>query len=173
MSDVVIRPLERGDGPALTFVFGRLSERSRQQRFLVAKRRLSDSDLARLTAVDHWHHEALIAFSPRPRAPIAVARYVRADEFDVGEIAVTVVDAWQRRGVGAALTDALAERAVRAGIRRFRATLLRGNGGALALVRRIGPPTTVAGHGEVVELVLPIQSSTASRNSHPAVALPA
>jgi acetyltransferase len=155
MADLVIRPLQPGDGPVLTFVFRRLSEQSRYQRFLTAKRRLSDAELARLTAVDHWHHEALIAFSPLPRAPIAVARYVRADAFDVGELAVTVVDAWQRRGVGVALTEALGERAARAGIRRFRATLLRGNRGALALVRRLGPPTTLAAYGDVVELTGP------------------
>jgi GNAT superfamily N-acetyltransferase len=139
----------------LAFVFQRMGEQSRYQRFLVAKRRLSEADLARLTAVDHWHHEALVAFSPVPRAPIAVARYVRAGDFDVGELAVAVVDDWQRRGVGGALTAALGERAARAGIRRFRATVPRGNRGALALVSRLGPPATTAGYGDVVELTGP------------------
>jgi acetyltransferase len=155
MRDLLIRPLERGDGPALAFVFARLGEESRYRRFLAAKRALSEADLARLTAVDHWHHEALIAFSPVPRAPIAVARYVRAGDFDLGELAVAVADDWQRRGIGGALTAALGDRAARAGIRRFRATLQRGNRGALALVRRLGPPTTTAAYGDVVEVTGP------------------
>jgi hypothetical protein len=89
MVDLVVRPLERGDGPVLAFVFQRMGEQSRYQRFLVAKRRLREADLARLTAVDHWHHEALVAFSPVPRAPIAVARYVRAGDFDGDVVELT------------------------------------------------------------------------------------
>jgi RimJ/RimL family protein N-acetyltransferase len=131
--DVLIRPYTPLDRPALEFMFGRLSAESRYLRFFSAKRALTAADLARLTAVDHWHHEALLAFSPWPRAPIGVARYVRAELFDVAEIAVAVVDEWQRQGVGTALVAALRERAAAAGIRRFTYTLLPENRGARAL----------------------------------------
>ena len=51
--------------------------------------------------------------------PIGIARYVRAERFDVAEIAIEVVDAWQRRGVGRTLARELSRRATRAGIRCF------------------------------------------------------
>src|SRR4051812_5906827 len=119
---VLIRELPAGDRAALAFVFHRLGAQSRYQRFLRVRRELDPAELDRLAAVDHWHSEAVVAWSPVPRAPIGVARYVRAEDFDVAEVAVAVADDWQRRGVGAALMVALRERALRAGIHRFTAT---------------------------------------------------
>ena len=149
---VCIRPLEPRDGVVVAYVFRHLGESSRYQRFMSIKPELHPSELERLTAVDHWHVDAVVAWSPVPRAPIGVARYVRRDEFDVAEIAVEVVDGWQRRRVGEALVLALRERALRAGVRRFTASLLRSNRGALALARRLGPCTITGGHHEVMEI---------------------
>ncbi len=151
---ITIRELEPSDGRALAFTFGRLGERSRYQRYLTPKPSLSARELSLLVSVDHWHHEALIAYSPPPRAPIGIARYVRLDEFDAAEVAIEVVDAWQRRGVGTALLSALQERALRAGIRHFSALLLRDNIGAGALVRHIGPIESRAAAGSLIELML-------------------
>jgi RimJ/RimL family protein N-acetyltransferase len=140
----------------VAFTFGHLSQRSRYQRFFMAKMELTPRELAWLVDVDHWHHEALIAYSPPPRAPIGIARYVRLDAFDLAEVAIEVVDGWQRRGVGTALMAALYERALRAGIRRVTMTMLRENQGARALARKLGPPsqpaTVVAAAGSLVEL---------------------
>jgi acetyltransferase len=150
--DVWIRELESRDRVVLAYVFRHLGEASRYQRYLSIKPELHPSELDRLTTVDHWHSDALIAWSPIPRAPIGIARYVRTDEFDVAEIAVEVVDDWQRRRVGEALMLALRERAMRAGVRRFRASLLSSNRGALALARRLGPCTVTDGRHEVMEI---------------------
>lgn len=149
---LLIRELTAADRVALALIFRRLGERSRYQRFLGIKTELGAPELDHLTDVDHWHREAVIAWSPVPRAPIGVARYVRCDEFDLAELAITVVDDWQRRGVGGELLLALRERALRAGIHRFAATMLRSNRGALALARRLGPDAAVRTHGGVVEL---------------------
>ena len=119
MSSITIRELAAFDRRAVAFAFGRLSERSRYQRYFSAKPALTPRELSSLVNIDHWHHEALIAFSPPPRAPIGIARYIRLDEFDTAELAIEVVDGWQRRGVGIALLVALMERARAAGIRRF------------------------------------------------------
>jgi acetyltransferase len=149
---LLIRELRAADRVALGLIFRRLGERSRYQRFLGIKRELGARELDHLTDVDHWHREAVIAWSPVPRAPIGVARYVRCEEFDLAELAITVVDDWQRRGVGGELSLALRERALRVGIHRFTATMLRSNRGALALARRLGPDAVVRTHGDVVEL---------------------
>jgi acetyltransferase len=156
MATITIRELLPSDHRALVFTFRHLSEQSRYQRYFTVKPELPSRDLARLVNVDHWHHEALIAFSPAPRAPIGIARYVRLEEFDVAEVAIEVVDGWQRHGVGSALMAALTQRAVRAGIRRFHMSMLRDNAGARALAKKLGPTTppaaVFAAAGNVVEL---------------------
>ena len=96
--------------------------------------------MSRLLDVDHWHHEALIAYSPPPRAPIGIARYIRLDDFDAAEVAIEVADGWQHQGVGIALLVALTERARSAGIRRFHMSMLRDNVAARALARKLSPP---------------------------------
>ena len=152
MPAVLIREVTRADRAALAFSYKRLGDGSRYQRFLAA--RTQNGELARLTGVDHWHHEALMAFSPLPRAPIGVAEYVRLEEFDAAEVAVAIVDRWQRQGVGHALIAALRARALGAGIRRFVASTLRGNKDALALARACGRCTVVASEHGVLQLVI-------------------
>lgn len=136
--DLLIRELTSADRAAVQFVFRRLGERSRLQRYLFAKRELCERDLEYVERLDHWHEEALIACSPLPRAPIGIARYVRQADFAAAEIAVEVVDDWQRCGVGSALGLALRKRAMHAGICRFVATVGPENAGARALASRLG-----------------------------------
>jgi RimJ/RimL family protein N-acetyltransferase len=151
-TDISISALTAADRAAVEFEFRRLGKQSRYQRFLAVKRELTPVELDRLTDVDHWHREALIARSTAPRAPIGIARYVRGDEFDAADIAIEIVDAWQRRGVGSALLLALRDRAIAAGVRRFTATVLSGNRGALALLRRLGPYRVTGIDGDVLEI---------------------
>ena len=152
MTPITIRELDASDQRKLAFTFGHLSDRSRYQRYLTAKPVLSARDLTLLMNVDHWHHDALIAVSPPPRAPIGIARYVRLDEFDTAEFAIEIVDGWQRRGVGTALMYALRDRAIRAGIHHFTVSMLRDNAGARALAAHLGPLEAAAAAGSLVEL---------------------
>ena len=70
-------------------------------------------------------------------APVGLARYV-ADPFPEAEVAVTVVDAWQGRGVGSLLLRRLAAHAVGAGLEALSASVLAANAPALALMRGLG-----------------------------------
>ena len=67
-----------------------------------------------------------------------------ADRRDEAEIAVTVEDAWQHRGVGSRLTARLARLAQERGYERFNATMLADNRAALGLVRKLSPEATVS-----------------------------
>lgn len=148
---ITIRELLPSDRPAVAFTFRHLGERSRYQRFLTTKPALAPRELDRLLDVDHWHHEALIAYSPSPRAPIGIGRYVRLDDdYEAAEIAIAVVDGWQCRRVGTALLDTLRERALLAGIRHFTASMLRDNAGARALAAHLGPARPLGGAGSNV-----------------------
>lgn len=156
-SDVVIRELTASDRAALAFMFRRLGARSRFQRFLGPGPVLDPAEVNRLTRADHWHHEALIAWSPVPRTPVGVTEYVRLDDFDVAEPAIAVVDGWQRHGIGRELLLALGARAVHAGIRRFAVTTLADNRGALTLARELGRCTVIRDGCAVVELLVELQ----------------
>jgi RimJ/RimL family protein N-acetyltransferase len=146
---VRIRPLAPADAPALLRGLEHLSPRSRYRRFLGAPR-IGPSELRYLTDVDHRDHEALGAADPATGEGIAVARYIREPGGDSAEIAVTVDDAWQGRGVGTALLLQLADRARAAGIRRFTGLVLAENAPMRALMAKLGAPASVnVGDGTV------------------------
>jgi len=100
-----LRAIRPSDKAALSDGFQQLSAQSRRQRFLSAKSALTEEDLRRLTECDGMEHYAIVATRPgkgrgRPGI-IGVARFSRLpQESGAAEIAVTVVDEWQRRGVG-------------------------------------------------------------------------
>ena len=82
-----------------------------------------------------------------------MARFVRiADEPEVAEAAVAVLDDSQRRGVGTALLEALSARAREEGITRFRATALHENRAILGLLEKLGPLTVTHSGGPEVEI---------------------
>ena len=138
--------------------FERLSRESIYQRFMAPVERLSPSQLRYLLDVDHSDHEALLAVDEDEGQAVAVARFVRSRDDDrVAEAAVTVVDHWQRMGLGKVLAGLLAERARELGIRRFEATLLSENRAVLGLLRSLGPTRTLSRDGSavVVEVDLP------------------
>jgi GNAT superfamily N-acetyltransferase len=106
-SAVLIRPVRGTDAALLADGFARLSERSRRFRFLGRKTTLTEADLRYFTNVDHHDHEALGALDHVRGGGVGIARYVRDRENPAAaEIAVTVVDDWQGRGLG---TELLAE----------------------------------------------------------------
>lgn len=133
---VGLRPLEPGESAAVLAVFAGLSQRSRELRFLGHKPALSDAEVWRLTAVDQRDHVALVASAPG-RRPIGIARFVcTPDDPACADVAVAVVDAWQRLGVGSMLLGALAHRAVEVGVGRFTLTVSTDNSAVLRLLHR-------------------------------------
>jgi RimJ/RimL family protein N-acetyltransferase len=138
-SEVLIRPIQGADAPALADGFARLSLRSRQMRFLTPKAELSAAELRYLTEIDHHDHEALGAVDHAVGNGVGVARYVRsAEDARSAEIAVTVVDEWQGRGLGTELVAQLSERALAEGIRRFTGLAAADNVAVARLARNIG-----------------------------------
>jgi RimJ/RimL family protein N-acetyltransferase len=138
-SEVLVRPVQRTDAPLLADGFARLSARSRRMRFLTVKKELSPAELRYFTEIDHHDHEALGAVDRADGRGVGVARYVRsADDSQAAEIAVTVVDEWQGRGLGTVLMAQLSERARGAGIRRFIALVAADNVAMAGLARTVG-----------------------------------
>jgi RimJ/RimL family protein N-acetyltransferase len=137
---VLIRPIRADDKRMLSDGLRRLSDDSAQRRFLTPKRSFSRAELRYLTEVDGRDHVALVAEYPAEpvRRLIAVARFVRlADDPEAAEVAITVADDWQRRGLGSRLSELLAEEARRLNIRRFTATMAADNVAAHRLMGRL------------------------------------
>ena len=154
---VGIRPIEPGDKDALLAAFHRLSEESRYRRFLAPMKNLSSSQLAYLTEVDHHDHEAMVAFDLAGGGLVGVGRWVREDDGERAEAAVTVADDWQGRGLGTALTRLLGGRAVEEGIRCFTALLLADNDDMRGLLEAVGHVEVTDREGEAIQVLVPLE----------------
>ncbi|MGH8859782.1 MAG: GNAT family N-acetyltransferase [Jatrophihabitantaceae bacterium] len=142
-----MRPVRPTDGPLLIDGFARLSPTSRRMRFLIGKNALSAKELRYLTDVDHRDHEALGALDEVTGRGVGVARYVReAKDPRSADVAITVVDPWQRRGLGSVLMARLARRALDEGISRFTALVAADNVAVLALLRRMDADVDLIGY---------------------------
>src|ERR1700728_3693912 len=142
--DVVrIRPVRPGDAPALARAYTNLGEQSRYRRFFTAMPKLPETTLKAAVDVDHVDHEALVAVPLRSTEIVGECLFIRLpDQPDTAEVGVTVVDAWQGRGLGSALLARLSDRAAEAGIEYFTAEVLAENRTMLALLSRLGQVET-------------------------------
>jgi RimJ/RimL family protein N-acetyltransferase len=136
---VRVRTLTPGDQNALRAAFRDLSPRSRYQRFLAPVTQLSDDLWRYLCSPDGRDHVALVAFTVHDGRAVGVARFFRLSiDRGVAEMAVTIADAMQRRGLGTLLLGALVDAARARGIRAFVAHALRSNLGVRRLMARHG-----------------------------------
>jgi GNAT superfamily N-acetyltransferase len=155
-SNVVIRPVGSADAPLLADGFARLSPESRRLRFLRRKDALTPAELRYFTDVDHHDHEALGALDHTGGRGVGIARYVRdTGDPHSAEIAVTVVDDWQGRGLGTELLAQLSGRARAEGIRRFTALVSADNRVVAALLRSASAEVVRREHG-TVEYEIPL-----------------
>jgi len=138
--DVVrIRQVRPGDAPALARAYANLGGQSRYRRFFTVMPELPEATLKAAVEVDHVDHEALVAVPLLSTEIVGECRFIRLpDQPGTAEVGVTVVDAWQGRGLGSALLARLSERAVEAGIEYFTAE----NRTVLALLPGLGQVET-------------------------------
>jgi GNAT superfamily N-acetyltransferase len=162
-AEVLMRPVRPEDKPLFVAGWSNLSDESVYRRFLQPRRGLSVDELAFFTEIDHVDHEAIGALDPATDQGVGVARYVRDRERPhVAEAAVTVIDAWQHRGLGGKLLRRLCARASENRIRIFSASLLATNDAMLTLFERLGQITVTRRDGPTLEIdvELPVEYST-------------
>lgn len=118
-SHVLIRPISPTDRTAERAFIEGLSARTRRFRFLGQIATPSESDLTRLTGVDHARDEAFVAVVAEDAHEriVGVSRYGTDMPGVRCECAVVVDDAWQGRGLGTLLMRHLIEVARSRGIR--------------------------------------------------------
>src|SRR5262249_10151700 len=137
---VLVRPIRPQDAGLLQAYLGQLTPATRRNRFLGALNELSPRELMRLVHMDCTGACALLAFAGtgQDAAMIGEAIAVIAPASGRGEIALSVMDAWQGRGVGALLMQAIECRARRSGARYLFGDVLRTNTAMKGLARRAG-----------------------------------
>ncbi len=103
---LTVRPVMPADRRLIEDGFSDLSERSRYLRFFSGSERLSPTKLRYLTNVDFKNHVALGIL--HESTPVAVGRWVRLADPGAADVALTVIDEYQGRGMGHILMELVA-----------------------------------------------------------------
>lgn len=139
-----IRPLTKSDRELHAAGYEKLSAQSKYDRFLSPVPTLSPQLLDRLVdGVDGVDHIAYYVFVDGQESPfpVAVGRIVRdPDHSDTADVAVTVQDEWQGRGIATALLRVLVARRPE-GVTRILTLVNEENEASLAMLKRLGPHT--------------------------------
>ena len=127
----------------------RISERSMYTRFFTSNRRLTEQQLDYLTHVDNQDHLGWLAWDASQwpwgetreslEDAIGGASFFRDPaEPEAAEVSVTIVDAWQRRGIGTLLLGLMCLLAERRGIKFFTAVMVQENSPVVQSMRLLG-----------------------------------
>jgi GNAT superfamily N-acetyltransferase len=137
---VRLRAVRADDKERLRLAFERLSPATINRRFFHPKKVLTTEELRMVTELDFRDHVSLAMTVGEQSGErfIAVARFVRvAAGADRAELALTVVDEYQRRGAGTLLLRQLVAVARRSGIREPVALVLDENRDMLELLQKL------------------------------------
>ncbi len=152
---LILRLVRPSDKTKVLLAFAQLSARSRYLRFFASKSELTDDELRFLTETDCINHFAIAALERLEDGSegqgVGVARFVReGEEPAAAEVAITVIDEWQHRGVGRILLERLVEAARERSIERFRFECLAENEDVQLLFEEVCERVEVVGEREVL-----------------------
>lgn len=119
-----------------------MSPESIRNRFLGSKRDFTEQELQYLTQLDGWNHYALgIEERGGARRGVAVVRIVRASHAEIeAEVAVTITDPFQRKGLGTFLMNLAMLAAVERKIQILSFTFLPQNEAIVKLIQKVATP---------------------------------
>lgn len=151
-SKVVARPVLPQDGPMLSEMFERASWATRFNRFHSPVNGLSLSRQRDMTEVDYEEHFALVLTVATSRGNLIIGegRYVVDNAVDrsCATFALSIVDDWQRRGLGMRTMRLLIQSARSAGVRWLHGDVLQDNKAMLKLMGRMDFSCTPNRHRE-------------------------
>jgi GNAT superfamily N-acetyltransferase len=137
---VMVRVIRPQDADRLQAYMRNLSAPTRRNRFLGAVSELTPAELERLTHMGGAAEWAWIAFARASGETAMIAEAVQAiaPESQRCEIALSVTDAWQRKGIGTLLLSTMERRARELGARYLVGDVLRTNDAMKGLARKAG-----------------------------------
>ena len=139
-TELMLRPVLPGDTQRVAQAHIMFSPETLYRRFL-SVRTPTETVLTYLFEVDYVDHFVWVVTAGEDGPVVADARFVRdQDDPTIAEIAFTVADAYQGRGIGTVLFAALAVAARVDGVTKFHARVLSDNLPARALLDRLDAP---------------------------------
>jgi len=136
--ELTLRVVDSSDLDAVVATYRGLSPQSIYRRFFTLTPDPAPLVRHQFSLIDHRDHEALVVVDGDE--VVGIAHWDRAGCCpDEAEIAITIAENWQRRGLGRVLIRALAGDAHRHGIDTLTATVLADNRAALGLAAKNGP----------------------------------
>jgi len=164
----LIWPLLPGDREELRQRYETLSARTREHRFLANVPHLTDTMLDHLVdevdGIDHVALALVVIDEHDEGEAVGVARVIRYRERpDAADVAVTVEDAWQGRGVATALlAELMRERP--ADVTRIVTTVAADNDASFAMLRRLGPTTVTPAGTNRLDVVVELPDAGCDRS---------
>jgi hypothetical protein len=136
-----------------------LSHKSIRNRFQGGRKSFTESELNYLTNLDGINHYALgIEEAAGERRGIAIIRMVRSyHDVREAEVAVTIIDEYQRMGLGGLLMDLIFLAALERNLDSFTFIFLPQNEGIVKLINKLGTPIQREVSADHVELVLELK----------------
>jgi acetyltransferase len=137
---LILRTIQPQDAEGLQAYVRGLSSESRRNRFLGTLGELAPTRLDDLIRMRGPRQVVLLALTQigSKLQTVAEAMLVVATDSERGEIALSVTDTWQHRGLGTVLTRHLEARARRVGVRYLFGDVLRTNTAMKGLARKTG-----------------------------------
>lgn len=117
-----------------------MSPESIRYRFLGSKREFTEKELSYLTTLDGYNHYAIGMEESETGRGIAIIRMVRSSKDETeAEIAITIIDEFQKFGLGQILMKLMILAAAERDIERLSFTYLPTNEGIIKLLHKISP----------------------------------
>ncbi len=170
-ASLTLRALRPSDKPLLAQLFARLSPQTIHYRVFGQQGPLTDKQLAYLTELDFATHVGLAATVLAPDGVeriVGVGRYIRVDAHGAlvataprAEVAFTVEDGYQGRGIGTLLLEHLAEIAHSDGVEQIEADVLADNARMLEVFAESGFVVKRALDASVFHVTFPTDATDA------------
>jgi GNAT superfamily N-acetyltransferase len=166
--EALFRPLVQADRPTVARLFWELSAQTRFHRFNSLYAELDDEQLTALFDLDYCDRFAwaIEITCDGVTVPVAVGRYARYRGSRRADVAITIRDQWQGRGLGGLLLDTLVITAHHHGFVAFATVVTADNEAMLHLMRKRGAELSQPRSGEV-DVVLPLSEAMGSLTDHP------
>jgi len=149
--------------------FSRISTRTNINRFHTFKTGFTENELNYLLNVDNVHHLAIGAIDCKKNdLGIGLARYIsQLDKPNRAEVAITVIDEYQGRGLGQLLYRKLMDKALENGITTLSNIVLKDNRAMLHILEQMGAQQ-ITENEQVYELELHLAEASESSELIPA-----
>lgn len=141
-----------------------MSPETIRYRFLGSKRDFSERELKYLSELDGWNHYAIgIEEREKLKRGVGIVRLVRSSHSETeAEIAITIIDEYQKIGLGSFFLDLIILAAMERDIEKLSFTFLPQNEGITKLIHRAGVPVAGPHNQDYVQLFLDLKTMNIS-----------